>query len=452
MANLLTHSLTFSKESVREYLIKPLFSDSDIRAVVSVRDDIKTSEKIDFVGNLEYITKAYAQGTSFVPSTGVTVTQKTLTVYGLKAEVQQNGKAFLNWVKQELLKKGVDENDISGTLFEQIVMELFMKGIKNDLVRQMFFGAEVAETITLTGSLGSPSGVADTRYNVYKGFWPRIIDAYDAVEIPAAQLLDINVVTTYQTTAAVAGEKTSTITGTSGTANITINGVAYLATFNTSLTQTATDFVATHGPAILARMGKCTLTVGVGTVKVTAGVPGMNVTVSAPVNVSGDLAGSVATTTAAVRNTTLVSGGSNAIFQAMWDKMTPELREYVGKGLQFYTTTSVADNYMKTLEALNGSEVAYGNLVNGQRQLNFRGIPINIRQDWDVRIANDFAGIRPHRALLTIPENLWIGTDGSSDDTNVELFYDRVTQNNVFRVEYKAGTQFAHEKLFVAAY
>ena len=47
MANLLTHSLTFSKESVREYLIKPLFSDSDIRAVVSVRDDIKTSEKID---------------------------------------------------------------------------------------------------------------------------------------------------------------------------------------------------------------------------------------------------------------------------------------------------------------------------------------------------------------------------------------------------------------------
>ena len=88
MANLLTHSLTFSKESVREYLIKPLFSDSDIRAVVSVRDDIKTSEKIDFVGNLEYITKAYAQGTSFVPSTGVTVTQKTLTVYGLKAEVQ----------------------------------------------------------------------------------------------------------------------------------------------------------------------------------------------------------------------------------------------------------------------------------------------------------------------------------------------------------------------------
>ena len=452
MANLLTHSLTFSKESVREYFIKPLFSDSDVREIVSVRTDIKSSEKIDFVGNLEYITKAYAQGTAFTPSTGVTVTQKTLTVYGLKAEVQQNGKAFLNWVKQELLRQGVDENDISGTLFEQIVMSLFMKGIKNDLVRQMFFGDQIAETMTNTGGLYSPSGVADTRYNVYQGFWPRIIDAYDGATISSAQLLDINVVTTYQTVAAVKGKKTSTLTGTSGTANITINGVAYLATFNSSLTQTAADFVTAHAATILARMGKCVVTSSGADVIVEAGVPGMNVTVSAPVNVSGNLAGSVATTTAAVKNTTLVSGGANAIFQAMWDKMTPELREYVGKGLQIYCTTSVGDNYMKTLEALNGSEVAYGNLVNGQRQLNFRGIPVNIRQDWDVRIANDYGGIRPHRVLMTIPENLWIGTDGSSDDTNVELFYDQVTQNNVFRVEYKAGTQFAHEKLFVAAY
>ena len=452
MANLLTHSLTFSKESVTEYFIKPLFSDSDVRQIVSVRTDIKSSEKIDFVGNLEYITKAYAQGTSFTPSTGVTVTQKTLTVYGLKAEVQQNGKAFLNWVKQELLKKGVDENNISGTIFEQIVMELFMKGIKNDLVRQMFFGDQTAETLTNTGGLYSPSGTADTRYNVYQGFWPRIIDAYDSSLISSAQLLDINVVTTYQTTAAVKGKKTATITGSSGTANITINGVSYLATFDTDLTTTAANFVTTHAATIAARMGKCVVTSSGATVIVEAGVPGMNVTVSAPVNASGNLAGSVATTTAAVKNTTLVSGGANAIFQAMWDKMTPELREYVGKGLQFYVTTSVGDNFMKTLEALNGSEVAYANLVNGQRQLNFRGIPINIRQDWDVRIANDYGGIRPHRALLTIPENLWIGTDGSSDDTNVELFYDQVTQNNVFRVEYKAGTQFAHEKLFVAAY
>jgi hypothetical protein len=42
-----------------------------------------------------------------------------------------------------------------------------------------------------------------------------------------------------------------TLTGTSGTANININGVNYLATFNTTLTQTAIDFVTTHQATLL---------------------------------------------------------------------------------------------------------------------------------------------------------------------------------------------------------
>jgi hypothetical protein len=42
-----------------------------------------------------------------------------------------------------------------------------------------------------------------------------------------------------------------TLTGTSGTANININGVNYLATFNTTLTQTAIDFVTTHQSTLL---------------------------------------------------------------------------------------------------------------------------------------------------------------------------------------------------------
>jgi hypothetical protein len=43
-----------------------------------------------------------------------------------------------------------------------------------------------------------------------------------------------------------------TLTGTNGTANIIINGVPYLATFNTTLTQTATDFVTAHQSTLLA--------------------------------------------------------------------------------------------------------------------------------------------------------------------------------------------------------
>lgn len=451
MADLLTHSLTFSKENVREYFLKPLFTDADIKALVNVRTDIKSSEKLDFVGTLEKITKTYAQGDGFTTSTGVTVTQKTLTVVGMKAEVKQNGKAFLNWVKQAMLAQGVDENNINGTVFEQIILQLFMKGLKNDLIRQIFFNDTVKETMTNTGGVYSPSGTADDDYNDYLGFWPRIINAFDDSTIAASQKVDLNVVTTYQTTAAVKGKKTSTLTGTSGTANININGVNYLATFATDLTTTAANFVTAYAAIIAARDGKCVVTSSGAGIIVEAGIPGMNVLVTST-NVSGNLDATEATTTAAVINTTLVSGGANTAFGSMWDAMTPELREYVGNGAVIMCTTSMADNYMKTLEALNGSEVAYGNLVNGQRQLNFRGIPILIRQDWDVRIANDMGYLRRHRALLTVPENLVIGTDGVSDEMSVEMFYDQVKQNNHFRAEYKAGTQYVHEKLIVAAY
>jgi hypothetical protein len=47
-----------------------------------------------------------------------------------------------------------------------------------------------------------------------------------------------------------------TLTGTGGTANITIAGVDYLATFNTDLTTTASDFVTSHAAAILAATGQ----------------------------------------------------------------------------------------------------------------------------------------------------------------------------------------------------
>lgn len=45
---------------------------------------------------------------------------------------------------------------------------------------------------------------------------------------------------------------TVVLTGTSGTANVLCNGITRLATFNTSLTQTATDFVTSHAAAYLA--------------------------------------------------------------------------------------------------------------------------------------------------------------------------------------------------------
>lgn len=81
-----------------------------------------------------------------------------------------------------------------------------------------------------------------------------------------------------------------TLTGTSGTANINVNDVNYVATFATNLTTTATNFVTTNATALLAAGVTVTALAGVLTFKATdAKVAGITIT-----NVTTDLAGTLA--------------------------------------------------------------------------------------------------------------------------------------------------------------
>ncbi len=84
--------------------------------------------------------------------------------------------------------------------------------------------------------------------------------------------------------------QTVTLTGTSGTANITIAGTNYLATFATSLTQTATNFVTTHAAAILTATG-ATVTSAGAVITITDATTGFPTVAIA--NVTTNLAGTV---------------------------------------------------------------------------------------------------------------------------------------------------------------
>jgi hypothetical protein len=85
--------------------------------------------------------------------------------------------------------------------------------------------------------------------------------------------------------------RTITLTGTSGTANVNIGGVNYLATFATDLDTTATNFVTAHAAAILAATG-ATVTAGTASLVVVApydSFPSLEIN-----NVTTNLAGTIA--------------------------------------------------------------------------------------------------------------------------------------------------------------
>ncbi len=90
-----------------------------------------------------------------------------------------------------------------------------------------------------------------------------------------------------------AAQDVVTLTGTSGTANISVGGVNYLATFNTDLTTTASDFDTAHSAAILAATGVTVTSSGAALTFIGSSdiINGISIT-----NATGDLAGSGAVT------------------------------------------------------------------------------------------------------------------------------------------------------------
>lgn len=88
--------------------------------------------------------------------------------------------------------------------------------------------------------------------------------------------------------------RTVTLTGTSGTANITVGGTNYLATFTTNLTTSATNFVTSHSATLLA-LG---ITVTSSGAILTFSAATATFPTIARTNVSGDLSATIAAVSA----------------------------------------------------------------------------------------------------------------------------------------------------------
>ena len=169
MANLITHSLSYSKEDAQKYFLQPMFVGNSALDYFEVLTGVTSSQKLDKFGKYDKIT--LAETTGFAGATGAaSYTQKTIAVARMEAEVEQAGGAFFNSIKGEVLRLGLNKDDISGTILQQIVATLMLQGVKRDLNRQVWFG-NVSK--------------ADANYAAYDGILTKLAG------LPAGQKLNI---------------------------------------------------------------------------------------------------------------------------------------------------------------------------------------------------------------------------------------------------------------------
>lgn len=156
----------FTKEDAQKWFLQPLFLGGDDVQMFNVVTDAKSSYKLQKYGSLEKITVAQADG--FTGSSGSSTTQRTINLTRLNAEGEQSASEFFGKIDGELLRRGIDRQNIEGTVLAEIILGIFTKGVMRDKNRQFWF----ADTAS-----------GDANYSAYDGIMKQL------QSLPAAQRL-----------------------------------------------------------------------------------------------------------------------------------------------------------------------------------------------------------------------------------------------------------------------
>jgi hypothetical protein len=150
----------------------------------------------------------------------------------------------------------------------------------------------------------------------------------------------------------------------------------------------------------------------------------------------------------------LTAGESLNILQGMYEAADSRLLGH--PDVQFLVTRSIWDNYLALTETKEFNGGITRRLDNGQMSMDYRGIPIKLKDSWDRNIKeyqdDGTVHVMPHRALLTVPSNIPIATLNQSDMTMLESWYEKKDKSNYVDYAYYLDAVHGESYLTVAAY
>jgi len=436
----ITNGSEFHGKENEDIIIRPMFlgqlpKEMGIRIIPSV----KSSVKLTFFGTVSKILKAYADG--FQGGSGSTIKQKKLTLEEFKAEAEYSKQTYKDTILENITNVGgKKQNDITGTDVLKAEVAVFMNGVVDDVRRIFWLGDTDKKTLTS----GYYSTTADVNYNVIDGIWKALMD--DAATSPTGEQIKRIALAN----GAVAQTVTETLASTTaGTITLTINGVAYSQAYATSVAATVTAWLASHTTALAAR-GITVASGGSGAIVVTAALSGQPFTlVETSAGTGGDWTASAVTANTAAQSL----GTDEAVntFKLMYEGSNKILKSMAAKKLvRIYATDTMIENYMSTLEAL-GTEAAHKAIVDGIERLTWRGIPI-IPMDIDAYLSADFNEPYPHRAIMTVPDNLCMVVNGASDIAETRFWFNEDENTNRQRTQFEFGADYILPELITVAY
>lgn len=145
------------------------------------------------------------------------------------------------------------------------------------------------------------------------------------------------------------------------------------------------------------------------------------------------------------------------LFRSMHNKIDSRFFQAIEEGAQpeLQITRQIGQNWSDFLED-KSLGFSLSQAEDGSNKMSYRGIPIVVRHDWDSNIKSfEDNGTKynlPHRAILTVKENIPVGTVNESDLNSLETWYEKKDKANYIDFDLKLDTKHLLPYMTVAAY
>ena len=430
MAKIIANPKTYAGKENSEGVLRPLFMDKTpqergFRVIL----DVKSKITLNFIGALLKILMPYVKG--FQGGTNANRYQKKLTLAEYKAEMSYDKHDYYGMIYEEIVNVGgIKQNDITGTDVLNTELKIFGNAVIADVIRCFWLG-DTAKVHINDGAYPDGStysaGDPDKFYNNADGIIKSIIGALKQ---------------SYSSKhGAIAGWDKATIPvlyltgGTTGYAYAS----AALRTGGVSTDRLFSFTGNTTGIKTLTELNSSGIS---GSIRI------LRDTTGATFEIAADETDLIPHLTIA---SNLTTDSAETCFKNMFVEATPELKELMDKGMaKIYVTRTMLDNYIDTLESGTTSD-ARSAMINGVKIYYYRGVQIEVLP-LDSAIEKDFASTFARNiAFITVPENLCLALNGSSDWSETRFWFNPDENENRQRTQFEMAMDYILPELIVYA-
>lgn len=152
------------------------------------------------------------------------------------------------------------------------------------------------------------------------------------------------------------------------------------------------------------------------------------------------------------------------ILRGVYESASYELQQYIGENksnAMWLVTPEIFNQYRNERQDKNLAGGFIEKTENGQWMNTYDGIPIYCRYDWGAAIKNDYHKVtassknqfnNPHRVVLTVKENIPIGTLSEGDFDEVKVYYSDDKDVLVFKFGLELDVKLLQNNMIAVGY